>query len=63
MEMIDLPANDNYYYVKSLASAALALLMPYIPTANQFEASLKIYGMVGAAVLVTINIYKALKRK
>jgi hypothetical protein len=37
--------------------------MPYVPTANQLEATLKIYGMVGAAVLVTINIYKALKRK
>jgi len=63
MAMIDLPPNDNYHHVKSLGSAALALLMPYIPTANQLEASLKIYGMFGAAILVTINIYKALKRK
>lgn len=63
MAMIDVPSNDNYYYVKSLGSAAIALLMPYIPTADQLEASLKIYGMFGAAILVTINIYKTLKRK
>ena len=54
------PGDDH---IKSFGSAIIAVLMPYVPTVDQIELSLKIYGMVGAAVLVTINIYKALKRK
>lgn len=59
--LAEIPSNNNY--VSSFLSAAAAVLIPYIPTADQVEASLKIYGMFAAAVLVTINIYKALKRK
>lgn len=61
MLLSEIQSNDSH--LKSFGSALIAVLMPYVPTADQLEVSLKLYGMFGAAVLVTINIYKALKRK